>query len=89
MAISSISLTMGMRKNLFTLLETADLMEMTSRRLGTGKAVNDALDDPINFFAAQGHIQRASDLAGRKDEMGEAVQLVNAAGNGIEDRAGR
>ncbi|MGA1826540.1 MAG: flagellin [bacterium] len=84
MAISSISLTMGMRKNLFNLLETSDLMETTSRRLGTGNEVNDALDDPINYFAAQGHMQRASDLAGRKDEMGEAVQLVNAANNGIE-----
>jgi len=75
---------MGMRKNLFNLLETSELMETTSRRLGTGKEVNDALDDPINFFAAQSHMQRASDLAGRKDEMGEAVQLVNAANTGIE-----
>ncbi|MGA1869738.1 MAG: flagellin [bacterium] len=84
MAINTISLTMGIRKNLFNLMETSELMEQTSRRLGTGNKVNNALDDPVNFFAAQGHLQRASDLAGRKDEMGEAVQLVNAANNGIE-----
>lgn len=84
MAINSIFLTMGIRKNLFNLMETSDLMEQTSRRLGTGNKVTDALDDPVNFFAAQSHLQRATDLAGRKDEMGEAVQLVNAANNGIE-----
>ena len=35
-----------------------------------GKKVQSALDDPINFFAAQGHQQRANDLSSRKDEMG-------------------
>ena len=59
-------------------------MEKTQSRLATGKSVRTALDDPINFFAAQGHQQRANDLAGRKTEMGEAVQTLKAADNGIE-----
>jgi flagellin-like hook-associated protein FlgL len=42
------------------------------------------LDDPINFFAAQGHTQRANDLAMRKDEMSEAIQTIKAANNGLE-----
>jgi flagellin len=42
------------------------------------------LDDPINFFAAQGHTQRAGDLAMRKDEMSEAIQTIKAANNGLE-----
>ena len=46
-------------------------------------SANSALDDPINFFAAQGHTQRASDLAMRKDEMSEAIQTIKAADNGI------
>lgn len=73
-----------MRQNLFQLQSTTTLMEATQSRLATGLRVNTALDDPVAFFAAQGHTQRATDLAGRKDEMGEAVGLVNAANNGIE-----
>jgi flagellin-like hook-associated protein FlgL len=60
------------------------MMETTQTRLSSGKRVNSALDDPINFFAAQGHTQRASDLAMRKDEMSEAIQTIKAANNGLE-----
>lgn len=80
----SVTLTAGMRSNLFQLQNTTNLMEKTQVRLATGLKVNSALDDPVAFFAAQGHNQRATDLAGRKDAMGEAVGLVQAANNGIE-----
>ena len=83
MALNSITLTSGMRQNLFALQQTQTLMETTQQRLSTGKRVNSALDDPINFFAAQGHTQRANDLAMRKDEMSEAIQTIKAADNGI------
>jgi flagellin len=79
-----ITLTSGIRQNLFSLQNTQNLLELTQSRLASGKKVQSALDDPINFFAAQGHQQRATDLAGRKDEMGEAVQTVKAANNGID-----
>ena len=84
MAMNMIQLTSGMRQNLFSLQQTSKLMETTQKRLATGREVNSALDDPVNFFAAKGHDQRASDLAGRKDEMSEAIQTVKAANEGIE-----
>ena len=62
---------------------TSRMMEKTQERLSTGKRVSTALDDPVNFFAAQGHTQRASDLSFRKDEMSEAIQTVKAADKGI------
>jgi len=80
----AISLTTGMRQNLFALQSTSKLMELTQTRLATGKKINTALDDPINFFAAENHQQRADDLAFRKDAMGEAVQTIKAGNNGIE-----
>ncbi|OQY14039.1 MAG: flagellin [Desulfobacteraceae bacterium 4572_187] len=80
----AITLTSGMRQNLFALQNTSKLMEMTQNRLSTGKRVNTALDDPINFFAAENHQQRADDLSFRKDAMGEAVQTIKAGNNGIE-----
>ncbi len=81
--MSSITLTSGMRQNLFALQKTSSLMEQTQSRLATGKKVQSALDDPINFFAAQNHQQRADDLAFRKDAMSEAIQTIKAADNGI------
>ena len=84
MAMNNITLTSGMRANLFSLQQTSNMMETTQTRLSSGKRVNSALDDPINFFAAQGHTQRAGDLAMRKDEMSEAIQTIKAANNGLE-----
>lgn len=81
---SGITLTSGMRNNLFSLQSTATLMERTQTRLSSGKKVNTSLDDPINFFTAQEHTLRATDLASRKDAMSEAIQTVKAASNGIE-----
>ncbi len=84
MAMNSIALTTGMRQNLFSLQQTNGLQDKTASRLATGKKVQTALDDPINFFAAAGHNQRAGDLAQRKDQMGEAIQTIKSANNGIE-----
>jgi flagellin-like hook-associated protein FlgL len=84
MAMQPITLTGGMRSNLVNLQNTNHLMEITQRRLASGKKVNSALDDPVAYFTAAGHEQRASDLAGRKDEMSEAVQTIKAADAGIQ-----
>jgi flagellin len=84
MAINDISLTSGMRSNLVSLQGTVDLLNRTQERLSTGKKVNSALDDPTNYFVARDHMNRASDLASRKDGMSEAIQTVKAANAGIE-----
>ena len=84
MAYGSITLTSGMRQNLVSLQKTNSLMELTQTRLASGKRVNTALDDPVKYFAALGHTNRASDLSLRKSEMGEAIQTIKAANNGIE-----
>ncbi|MCJ7639348.1 MAG: flagellin, partial [Euryarchaeota archaeon] len=78
-----ISLTQGMRANLISLQFTTKLLTETQNRLSTGKRVNTAMDDPVNYFAAQSHMTRAADLASRKDGMGEAINIVSAADKGI------
>lgn len=80
----AISLTQGMRNNLYALQQTAKLMEQTQERLSTGKKVNSALDNPISFFTANAHMERASELDGYKDGMSEAIQAVTSANAGIE-----
>ncbi len=84
MTIDSVALTAGMRANLISMQQTEKLLERTQGRLATGLKVQSALDDPINFFAARGHTQRAGDLAARKDGMSEGIQLLKAADAGIE-----
>ena len=83
MAISDVSLTSGMRANLTALQGTVTLLNRTQQRLSTGKAVNSALDNAINYFSAQSLNTRASDLAGYKDGMANAVQTIQAADKGI------
>jgi flagellin-like hook-associated protein FlgL len=73
-----------MRANLVSLQNTNSLLETTQKRLASGKKVNSALDDPVAYFTAVAHEQRASDLASRKDEMSESIQMVKAADAGIE-----
>jgi len=84
MAMQPITLTSGMRANLVSLQNTNSLLETTQKRLASGKKVNSALDDPVAYFTAVAHEQRATDLASRKDEMSEAVQTVKAADAGIQ-----
>ena len=81
--MNDISLTAGMRTNLINLQNTVGLLDRTQTRLASGKKVNTALDNPLNYFAAQEHLNRASDLDSRKDSMNEAIQTVAAANTGI------
>ena len=52
--MSNIVLSASVRQNLLSLQSTADLLATTQERLSTGKKVNTALDNPTNFFTAQG-----------------------------------
>ncbi len=84
MAIGEIGLTSSMRSNLISLQTTARLLGTTEERLSTGKRVNTAVDNPANFFAAQGHTSRANLLSGLKDNISEAIQTVKSADSGIK-----
>ena len=83
MALQNITLTAAMRANVLSLQQTQNLFENTQNRLATGKRVNTALDDPINYFAAKAYTDRASDLSNLKDSMNEAIQTLKAADAGI------
>ena len=82
--MADISLTASMRYNLLSLQQTQDLMDMTQERLSTGKKVNSAIDNPSSYYTAQSLTNRASDLGSLLDSMGQAVQTIQAANEGIE-----
>ena len=81
--MSDIVLSAGVRANLLQLQQTSDLITSTQTRLATGKRVNSALDNPNNFFTAQGLDNRANDLNNLLDSMSTAINTIQAANNGI------
>ena len=81
--MSDIVLSAGVRSNLLQLQQTSNLITQTQTRLATGKRVNSALDNAINFFTAQGLDNRANDLSGLLDSMSNAINTIQAANNGI------
>jgi len=81
--MSGIVLSSSVRQNLLSLQSTADLLSTTQNRLSTGKKVNSALDNPTNFFTAQGLDSRASDINNLLDGISNGVQVLQAANTGI------
>ncbi len=81
--MSDISLSKGIRANLLSLQNTSNLRTLTQERLATGKKVNDALDNPVNFFTSQSLSTRATDLQSLLDGISNGVQTLQAANKGI------
>ena len=80
---SNITLSAGVRQNLLSLQNTANLMSMTQNRLATGKKVNSALDNPTNFFTSASLRGRASDMGALLDAMSNGIKTLEAADNGL------
>ena len=81
--MTGIVLSASVRQNLLSLQSTASLLATTQNDLATGKKVNSALDNPTNFFTAQGLDNRASDISNLLDGIGNGVQVLQAANTGI------
>jgi flagellin len=81
--MSGIVLSASVRQNLLSLQSTAALLATTQNDLATGNKVNTALDNPTNFFTAQGLNNRASDISSLLDSIGNGVQVLQAANTGL------
>src|SRR6516164_11064716 len=81
--MSGIILSAAVRQNLLSLQSTASLLATTQNDLATGLKVNSALDNPTNYFTAQGLNNRASDISNLLDAIGNGVQVLQAANTGI------
>jgi flagellin-like hook-associated protein FlgL len=81
--MSGIVLSAAVRQNLLSLQSTAELLATTQNRLASGKKVNTALDNPTNFFTAQGLDNRASDINNLLDSISNGVQVLQAANTGL------
>src|ERR1700677_2326014 len=81
--MSGIVLSASVRQNLLSLQSTAALLATTQNDLATGNKVNTALDNPTEYFTAQGLNNRAGDINNLLDGIGNGVQVLQAANTGI------
>ncbi len=82
--MTTITLTASMRSNLSSLKSIQKQMDTTQERLSTGKKVNSAIDNASSFYQARSLTNRASDLDALLDSMGQGIQTIQAANEGIE-----
>ncbi|CAO4163146.1 flagellin [Methylorubrum aminovorans] len=81
---SAITLSAATRQNLLSLQDTAALAATNQGRLATGKKVNSALDNPVNFFSSQNLSNRSTALSGLLDGISNGIQTIQAAAKGID-----
>ena len=82
--MSIITLTASMRSNLSSLKTIQAQMDKTQERLSTGKKVNSAIDNASSYYQARSLTNRAADLDSLLDSMGQGIQTIQAANEGIE-----
>ncbi len=81
--LNSITLTASMRTNLASLKTIATQMNKTQNILSTGKKVNSAIDNASAYYQARALTNRASDLSALLDSMGQGIQTIQAATEGL------
>ena len=83
--INSITLTSSMRSNLMSLKNIASQMSKTQNILATGKKVNSAIDNAINYYQARSLSNRAADLNNLLDSMSQGIMTIQAATQGLDN----
>ena len=81
---SQVTLSSSMRSNLLSLQNTQKLFDTTQQRLSTGLKVNSALDGPSAYFTSRSLNNRAVELGSLMDSMGQAVQTLTSADQGLK-----
>ncbi|WP_186417090.1 flagellin [Bosea sp. CS1GBMeth4] len=77
-------LSNGVRNNLLTLQQTTAQQGVIQNRLATGRKVNSAIDNPVNYFTAASLNDRSSQLTGLLDGISNGIQTIQAASKGID-----
>ncbi len=80
----AVSLSSGVRSALSSLQSTAAQAAASQLKLATGKKVNSAVDNPVNYFTAASLDQRSSQLTGLLDGISNGIQTIQAASKGID-----
>jgi flagellin len=77
-------LSNGVRNNLLTLQQTTAQQGVIQNRLATGRKVNSAIDNPVNYFTSVSLNDRSSQLTNLLDGISNGIQTIQAASKGID-----
>ncbi|MGO4403885.1 flagellin [Bosea sp. RAF48] len=80
----AVSLNAGVRNALSSLQSITAQAQASQFKLATGKKVNSAVDNPVNYFTAASLNDRSSQLTGLLDGMSNGIQTIQAASKGID-----
>ncbi len=80
----AVALSAGIRNALTSLQSVTSQATAIQGRLSTGKKVNSAVDNPVNYFTAASLNDRSSQLTGLLDGISNGIQTVQAASKGID-----
>ena len=79
-----ISLSVATRSNLLSLQQVSKNMDKTQDILSSNQKVNSAVDNPSSYYTARSLNNRAQDLESLLDSMGQKIQTISVALEGIE-----
>lgn len=82
--MATVSLSAGVRSALTSLSQTTAASQQGQYRLATGKKVNSAVDNPVNFFTAAGLNDRAGQMTNLLDGISNGIQTIQAASQGLD-----
>src|SRR6478736_2325375 len=80
----STAITTGVRNALNNLQSVSTDSQVSQQRLATGRKVNTATDNAVNYFSNISLNSRADQFTGLLDGMSNAVQTINSASKGID-----
>jgi flagellin len=82
--MASVALSAGVRNALSSLSSIGAGAQEAQNRLATGKKVNSAVDNAVNFFTSAALNDRASQFSGLLDGISNGIQTIQAASKGLD-----
>ena len=82
--VESVALSSTQKLSILERTRIAELRDQASRRLATGRRVNDLSDDPQDYLRAQALANRVSGLLGAKSGIGQGIESLLTAQTGLE-----
>ncbi len=79
-----ISLSQGMRNAVYSMGDIQSQIDLSNKRLATGKKVNSALDNASAYFRAQGYQKDSRDLGGLLDSMDTGLRAIKKATDAMD-----
>lgn len=81
---SDVVLTSALRSNLLSLQKTQSNIDKVQNALSSGLKVSSALDNPQSYFTARSLNNRASDLTGLLDGIGQSISSIKQTNTAVD-----